>query len=360
MLRTGHTGLACVAALIAAILLVAAPGRAEEAASFKNKSVRMLIGFPVGGGTDLSARLVARFLAKYLPDEPGIVPQNMPGADGMQSMNYMAQQAGTDGLTLFAGSAAPVMPEIMHGTPGVFYDPRKFLYVGGIANTGTVMVATRDAQKRLASGAGEPIALAQVGGVRTGGQMVVWGVAYLGWKVRWVSGYPGTAETLLALRKGEVDMTDTADANSVRSLLAEPQFTGVVQSGVFAQGKLARRTAFADIPLISELLEGKLPKEAESSFRSWLETTQIGKFFALAPGTPDAYVASYRQAFRKVAADPEFARLAAAQLDSDYVMLTPEDVRTVIEAVVETPDADIAFLNRLRSRIGVPGMGAGR
>src|SRR5437667_11726845 len=87
-----------VAALVGAVSLAAAPLRAEEPVSFKGKSVRLLIGFPVGGGTDVSARLVARFLAKYLPDEPVIVPQNMPGADGMQSMNYMAQQVATDGL----------------------------------------------------------------------------------------------------------------------------------------------------------------------------------------------------------------------------------------------------------------------
>ena len=221
------------------------PAAAEETASFKGKTVRMIIGYPVGGGTDQTARLIARFLQRYLPDEPSIVAQNMPGADGMQAMNYMAQQVVADGLTLFAGSASPVMPQVVHGASGVFYDPSKFFYVGGIANTGTVMVATRDAQRRLMGGSGEPVALAQVGGVRTGGQMVVWGVAYLGWKVRWVSGYAGTSETTLALRKGEVDMADTADAKSIRGLIGE-NFVGVVQSGVFAQGKLQRRAGFPE------------------------------------------------------------------------------------------------------------------
>ena len=343
----------CLAAASVALLAFGTSVRADEPVSFKGKSVRMLIGFPVGGGTDQSARLVARFLSRYLPDEPVIVPQNMPGADGLQAMNYMAQQAGADGLTLFAGSASPVMPETLRGTAGIFYDPRKFAYIGGIANSGTVMVANRGAAERLARG-GEPVALAQVGGVRTGAQMAVWGVAYLGWKLRWISGYPGTSELLLALRKGEVDMTDTADAKNLRGLLDEG-FVGIVQSGVFAHGKLARRAAFPDIPLMSELLHGKLPTEGESSFQSWLETTQIGKFYALPPGTPAPYVAAWRQAFAKLGQDAEFARLAATQLDPDYVLVTEADLRQVITSVVETPDADIAFLDRLRAKVGVPG-----
>jgi len=342
---------AVLAGLVAGSTLALA---AESTVSFKGKSVRLLIGYQVGGGTDLVARLVGRFLTRYLPGQPALVPQNMPGADGLVAMNYTAQQVAADGLTLFVASASPVMPEIMHGS-GVFYDPASFLYIGGIANTGTVMVASREARARLATPGAQPVALAQVGGVRTGAQMVVWAVAYLGWNVKWVSGYPGTPELALALNKGEVDMTDTADAKSLRTILADPRFVGVVQTGVFADGKLMRRAGFPDIPTLSELLEGKLPKEAEAAYRSWLETTQIGKFFALPPGTPEAMVAAYRAAFRKMQDDPEFKALAAAQLDSDYVMQTPDDVRDVIKAVVATPETDLAFINQLRVKVGVPG-----
>jgi tripartite-type tricarboxylate transporter receptor subunit TctC len=351
----GHGRAVAIISVLACLVAGSTVARAAgDAVSFKGKSVRLLIGYQVGGGTDLVGRLVGRFLTRYLPDQPALVPQNMPGADGLVAMNYTAQQVAADGLTLFVASASPVMPEIMHGA-GVLYDPATFLYIGGVANTGTVMVGSRTAQARLAMPGAEPVALAQVGGVRTGAQMVVWAVAYLGWNVKWVSGYPGTPELALALNKGEVDMTDTADARSLRTILADPRFVGVVQTGIFANGKLARRAGFPDIPILSELLEGKLPKEAESAYRSWLETTQIGKFFALPPGTPDAVVAAYRTAFRKMEGDPEFKALAAAQLDSDYVMQTPEDVRDVITAVVATPEADLAFINQLRAKVGVPG-----
>ena len=43
----------------------------------------MLISHPAGGGYDLYARLFARHLARFLPGNPTVVPQNMPGAAGV-------------------------------------------------------------------------------------------------------------------------------------------------------------------------------------------------------------------------------------------------------------------------------------
>src|SRR5437879_1672643 len=64
-------------------LLLACSGASAQPVSFKGKSITMLIGFPSGGGTDLSGRLIASVLARHLPGEPMIVVQNMPGAEGL-------------------------------------------------------------------------------------------------------------------------------------------------------------------------------------------------------------------------------------------------------------------------------------
>src|SRR3954469_18695680 len=132
----GHGRAVAIISVLACLVAGSTVARAAgDAVSFKGKSVRLLIGYQVGGGTDLVGRLVGRFLTRYLPDQPALVPQNMPGADGLVAMNYTAQQVAADGLTLFVASASPVMPEIMHGA-GVLYDPATFLYIGGVANTG--------------------------------------------------------------------------------------------------------------------------------------------------------------------------------------------------------------------------------
>src|SRR4029077_14836022 len=94
-----------------------------------------------------------------------------------------------------------------------------------------------------------PVVMAQVGGTRTGALVSVWGAEYLGWNVRWVTGYQGTPQTILALSRGEADMVDTAGANMLDTLIKTGNFVPIVQAGVVVDGKLARRDAFADVPL---------------------------------------------------------------------------------------------------------------
>src|ERR1700722_7497666 len=78
-------GLATLAFGAAVLVPVAS---AAERPTFKGKTITMIIGYAPGGGTDLSGRLLASFLGKYLPGEPTIVVQNIPGADGMTAMNF--------------------------------------------------------------------------------------------------------------------------------------------------------------------------------------------------------------------------------------------------------------------------------
>jgi tripartite-type tricarboxylate transporter receptor subunit TctC len=46
---------------------------------YKGKNVDMVIGFSVGGGYDVYARTVARFMGEHIPGKPRIVPKNMTG-----------------------------------------------------------------------------------------------------------------------------------------------------------------------------------------------------------------------------------------------------------------------------------------
>src|SRR6266567_5805094 len=102
-------------ALIAALGLAALGGgvsgaAAQGAVSFKGKTVTLLIGSDPGGGTDASGRLIALHLRKYLPGEPNIVVQNMPGASGITALNYFVHRTQPDGLTVIMGSISMVDP----------------------------------------------------------------------------------------------------------------------------------------------------------------------------------------------------------------------------------------------------------
>jgi hypothetical protein len=251
-------------------------------------------------------------------------------------------------------SSPQVTPDVVRTNPAVRYDPAKFAFIGGIENAGTLLIASRPALARLAAPTDPPVVMGQVGGARTAGLIAVWGAEYLGWKLRWVTGYQGTPQLVFALQRGEADMMDTASYAVVEPLLARGGFAAVLQTGVFAKGELVRREGFADVPLLSQLLEGKLSGATRSAFASWLRTVEIGKYYALPPNTPAEYLAAYRAAFERMQDDPEFRQLARQAIDPDYVMMSAADTRNLIEDLVATPAEALEFINRLRHKYGLP------
>src|SRR5215468_9583876 len=76
--------------IAAAILLPSVPAQAQSVADFyRGKTLRMLIGYGPGGGYDIYGRLVAEFLPRYLPGNPTIITQNMPGAGSFVAAKYL-------------------------------------------------------------------------------------------------------------------------------------------------------------------------------------------------------------------------------------------------------------------------------
>lgn len=341
------------AILLALALFGAAASAAAAAALPEGKTIRLLVGSPTGGGTDHAARLVAHFLGRALPGSPTIIVQNMPGAGGILALNHLFARGERDGSILLAGSSSALTPDLLRHNPAVAYDPARLAFIGGFAAGSTVLVVDRAAFARMEQG-GAPLVVAQVGAARTGAQMALWGAAALGWRIRWISGYAGSADLANALLRGEADMTDTAGLSNLLPLLSDRRFMALAQTGVVVKGRLKRRDAFPDIPLFSELLAGRLDKRAESAFAHWLGTTTIGKFLALPPDVPAATVALYRAAFQTMIADPHFQDLAASEIGGDYAVMSPEDLGRILAELAAMPESELAILRGLRQRYGVP------
>jgi tripartite-type tricarboxylate transporter receptor subunit TctC len=105
----------------AALLCMQHAVAAEQAPTYPNKPIHLVVPFPAGGSADL----VARIMAKPLGDKLGqpVVIDNKPGADGAIAAEAVAAAA-PDGYTLFmatygAMSAVPSLHKAMH------YDPVK-------------------------------------------------------------------------------------------------------------------------------------------------------------------------------------------------------------------------------------------
>ena len=65
-----------------------APARAQD--FYRGKTLTIVVGFTPGGGFDINARLLARHIGRHIPGNPTIVVQNIPGAAGLNSVQYVA------------------------------------------------------------------------------------------------------------------------------------------------------------------------------------------------------------------------------------------------------------------------------
>src|SRR3954462_1398163 len=119
-------------AIVAVLTLIVcgSVSRAGEA-SLRGKTIRMVVGFAAGGGTDAAARRISTYLGRHLPGSPTIILQYIPGADGLTAMNYLVQQARSDGLTITMGSGSQADP-MHYRRPQSNFDPVKFAAVGGV------------------------------------------------------------------------------------------------------------------------------------------------------------------------------------------------------------------------------------
>src|SRR5882757_1998657 len=101
---------------------------ADVAAFYKGKQISLYIGFPVGGGFDNYARLIARYMGNYVPGNPTFVPVNMGGAGGGVLTSYLLNVAARDGTAIGAVAPGPIVAPLL--TDAKLYDPRPLIYLG--------------------------------------------------------------------------------------------------------------------------------------------------------------------------------------------------------------------------------------
>src|ERR1041384_3904715 len=135
---------AAIAAL--AILWAAFPVRAQDAVAqfYRGKQINLYIGSTPGGGYDTYARLLARKFGSYIPGNPAIIPQNMPGAGSNKLASFIYSVAPKDGTAIGAIFSGAILQPLVGDTP-VQHDPSKFIYLGNANNEVFICVARADA-----------------------------------------------------------------------------------------------------------------------------------------------------------------------------------------------------------------------
>lgn len=322
---------------------------AQGAGSFQGKTVTVIVPYAAGGGTDVAGRLFAEFFTRHLPGGPAVTVRNMPGADGMVGMNYFVQQVAPDGLTVAVGSGTSSDP-LQYRKPHARFDPTAFNFIGGFDRGGAYLLINKHAEPRLYDRQAAPVAMGSLGTVpRAAIEGAAWGIEFLGWNARWVLGYHGTNELILALERGEIDMTATGVSSQIQRLLDGGRFKIVTRfetAGV-------TRTDFGEAPSFAKSMAGKITDPTVMrAFHYYLGMMATDKWVALPPATPEPMVKAYRNAFASMSKDPEFLD-RGRRMSGVFVPMSHREIERLVGMLGSTPPEVLGFIDDMYKKQGL-------
>jgi hypothetical protein len=253
---------------------------------------------------------------------------------------------------LSAASSAQANP-LTYRKDRAIYDPVKFNYIGGVGRGGTVVLINKESERRLHDKSAPPLFFGVLDGTRSGEQVAVWGMEYLGWNAKWVVGYRGTSAVMLALQRGEVDMNTTGNIFHIKQLVDTGKYRILSQSGSLEGETFVGRPEFGDAPVFASLMEGKITDPvAKQGFAYWEAINGLDKWLALPDGTPADIVAAYRTAFQRAIEDPEFLTLGK-RISDDISPMSHQSVEFLVGKMAGTTEEAEEFIKNLQRKQGL-------
>jgi tripartite-type tricarboxylate transporter receptor subunit TctC len=294
MRRKAFFSAVAAAGLLSVALWSPAPAVAED--FYAGKTISLYAGRPPGGAVDAEMRLVAQFLGNEIPGHPRVIPLNMPGAGGVVLGNYLYNVASKDGLTLGVPGRTSFILSPVGGNPNVHYDLGQFNWIGSAASSNfilwmrtgagiTSLQQLRDSKK--------PVVIGGSGNGNSDTVVPELLIKYEKLPFKVIRGYPGTADEVLAMQRGEID------------------------------GMFTERAAFPNDPVASKLvvpvfqtlpLEPNLPlsrdiaadPRAKALIDLYSVTMRIGLALVAPPGVPADRVKVLREAYLRVVTNKQY------------------------------------------------------
>ncbi|MDB5594392.1 MAG: tripartite tricarboxylate transporter family receptor [Hyphomicrobiales bacterium] len=322
---------------MALALAPSAPVRADDVADFyRGKNLELYIGYSVGGGYDIYARLLARHLGRHMPGNPTVVPRNMEGAGSLRLTNWLYTAAARDGSVIGTISRGVPFDPIMQ-RPGSQFEATKFSWIGSANDEVSICVTwhtsgvtTMDDLKK------KPIAVGAAGAGSDDDQFPRVINAVLGTKMQVISGYPGGNDIILAMERGEVSGRCGWSWSSVKS--SHPEWVRDKKINILSQLGLSKHP---DLPNVPSIMEFAKTDEDTQILRLIFARQGLGRPFVGPPGIPADRLAALRKAFSETMADPEFlADAEKAKLEINP--LNGAQVEALVRQVYAETKPDVA------------------
>jgi hypothetical protein len=274
---------------------------------------------------------VARHLGRFIPGNPSIVPQNMAGAGSVRAASSLYNAAPKDGTVIGTFSRGIIVDTLLGANKGQF-EAQNFGWLGSVTNEVSVCGFSRSSGIRTFDDM-----LTRDTTVGSSGQADDLGVyanvlrSVFNAKLKLISGYPGTADILLAVERGELGGLCGWSWSTLKSRSKKLYDSGDITVPV--QLGLTPHEDLPNVPLITKLTKDP----AKVAVLELIFSRQtLARPFAAPPGIPPERLSALRAAFDATMKDKEF--LAEAQkLDLEVRPVSGTEIDALVANLSKTP-----------------------
>jgi tripartite-type tricarboxylate transporter receptor subunit TctC len=283
---------------------------------YRGKTLRLVVATTPGGGFDTFARILVKYMGKYIPGNPAIIVENMPGAGHLVAANMIYNTGRKDGTVMVNFSNAPILANFFDD-PGAQLDSTKYNWLGERELDHVACAVSRS------SGFNRP---EEATGAR---QLILGGLApasntdtlpnllrnVLGLNVKVVSGYAGVSQIRLAVEQNElhgVCFSWSGMKSSWKDELASGEIKVIAQAG---------RKPHPDLPNVPTIQDLATTDEQRLLIEAGIILPlEFAQTYAMPPGVPAERVQAMREAFLATLQDPELlAEARRMQFEIDPV-----------------------------------------
>jgi tripartite-type tricarboxylate transporter receptor subunit TctC len=339
---------AVIRAAAGALAVALTAGTATPAASqedfYRGRQLRLIVSTDAGGAYDVYARAVAQVLRDHIPGNPTIVVQNMPGASGLKTANYMQASAPRDG-SVIATTHAGILTSQLTSPGAAQFELTKFSWIGSVTTDPFIGYVWHTAPIRTLDDTRTTEVI--MGGVSVGSSSVDYGIMardMFGLKLKLVTGYKASNDVKLAMERGEVQGTFGNGWSSIKT--AEPEWLRDHKIRIIVQHGLKPLPELPDVPLFIDLAKTEADRQA---LVFMLARQEAAKPYFGPPDVPPARLALLRRAFDATVRDPKFLALASKANVAVDSPMTGEALAALVAQVSRTPAAVVQRVTRMLS-----------
>jgi tripartite-type tricarboxylate transporter receptor subunit TctC len=333
-----------LAVLLAAAAFAPSARAADPVADFyRGKTVRIIVGFGVGDGFDIYARLLTRFMASHIPGEPTVIVQNMPGAGSLVALNYVNNAAPRDGTVI--GMVNPVVTVQHLLQPEVAkFDPLSLNWIGSMTSDYYNCGFWSDKPVTLADLQSKHFTVgstATTGGTYAGDR-VFEAVLHLDFKI--VPGYTNLGELKAAAERGEVQ-----GFCGVMAMTLKSSFWAIYQAKQLQIPVRATLSPDPDLPDVPNAFDLVKSEDDRQLLMLLAAPWYFGRPFVAPPDVPPQRLAALRAGFEATLADP--ALLAEAK--NENLEIHPLGAAQITETIRKIEQVPPAVITRAKPMFGV-------